>query len=84
MEITTDDLFHFLEKHEYHNKKVVTITKEQAQKLSLKELGCLIALNTIQSGRSKKDAIQNAECWIENGKDAIIKQFFNNNKVELM
>ena len=73
--ITKDDVLKFLEKNNYHTKKNVKITKKIAEQWPLKDLACFIALDSMRF-RSPKDAIENANLWIEDGKDAILKQWF--------
>lgn len=73
--ITKDDVLKFLEKNNYHTKKNVKITKKIAEQWSLKDLACFIALDSMRF-RNPKDAIENANLWIEDGKDAILKQWF--------
>lgn len=79
-ELTKQDLINFLEKNNYHTKKEVTITKEIAESWNLHDLCCFVACDSLQF-RDVKGAIENANIWMEEGKDAIIKQWFGKTNI---
>ena len=76
MKLTKKDLKQFLEKHSFHTKKNVIITKNMAQTWTKKDLLCFIALQTWEFGRTLKDSLENAQAWSQSSEDEIIKTFF--------
>lgn len=82
IKLTRQDLKDFLVKHDYHNKKEVTITRSIASKWDLKDLCCFVALQTMEFGRPIDKSIENAECWSKHGKEEILQSFFSKDPEE--
>lgn len=50
-------------------------TMEEAMKMNLRTLGLFVAVESL-SMRTAKDAVRNAECWMNRGRKEIIDAFF--------
>lgn len=50
-------------------------TREEAMKMNLRTLGLFVAVESL-SMRTAKDAVRNAECWMNRGRKEIIDAFF--------
>lgn len=83
IQITREDIIQWLKDNKYFEPEVeFTVTKDMALKMSLKELGCFVACDSLNF-RSAKDAIENANLWLEkkNAKKEIIKQWFGTRNI---